>query len=186
MQKLRNTGVVEKDRRGGRQEVYHERDTQLRSLITEHIIRFPRVESHYCRKSSTKEYLHHVLSWKKIYGMFLREYNQPVSMTLYRNVFKSMNLSFHKPKKDQCSLCVTYREGTSEVKEKLQNKYDAHNIEKEEVRRIKNECKNRAIQNITTCCASFDLQQVIYLPQSNESALFYKRRLASYNFTIYD
>ncbi|CAG4989572.1 unnamed protein product [Parnassius apollo] len=186
LQKLKNTGVVEKDRRGGRQEVYHERDTQLRSLITEHINRFPRVESHYCRKSSTKEYLHHDLSLKKIYGMFLKEYNQPVSMTLYRNVFKGMNLSFHKPKKDQCSLCMTYREGTSEVKEKLQNKYDAHIIEKEEVRRIKNECKNRAIQNITTCCASFDLQQVIYLPQSNESALFYKRRLANYNFTIYD
>ncbi|CAG4996526.1 unnamed protein product [Parnassius apollo] len=65
LQKLKNTGVVEKDRRGGRQEVYHERDTQLRSLITEHINRFPRVESHYCRKSSTKEYLHHDLSLKK-------------------------------------------------------------------------------------------------------------------------
>lgn len=32
----------------------------------------------------------------------------------------------------------------------------------------------------------FDLQQVIYLPRSNDGQIFYKRRLANYNFTIYN
>lgn len=185
--KLQPTGILEKEKRGGRQEVYRERDTQMRALIAEHINRFPRVESHYCRKDSKKEYLHHDLTLKKMYNMFLQEYNETVSVTLYRNVFQSMNLSFHSPKKDQCSLCNTYWEGTSEVKEKLQERYDRHIKEKEEIRRIKKECKIRATQNANiSCCVSFDLQQVIYLPQCKESAIFYKRRLANYNFTIYD
>lgn len=32
----------------------------------------------------------------------------------------------------------------------------------------------------------FDLQQVIYVPISQESALFYKTRLSNFNFTFYD
>ena len=32
----------------------------------------------------------------------------------------------------------------------------------------------------------FDLEQVLYLPKSQRSELFYKRRLANYNFTVYN
>ena len=184
--KLQPTGILEKEKRGGRQEVYRDRDTRMRALIAEHINRFPRIESHYCRKDSKKEYLHHDLTLKKMYNMFLQEYNETVSVTLYSNVFQSMNLSFHGPEKDQCSLCNTYWEGISEVKKKLQERYDRHIKEKEEIRRIKKECKIRATPNTNICCVSFDLQQVIYLSQCKESAIFYKRRLANYNFTIYD
>ena len=34
--------------------------------------------------------------------------------------------------------------------------------------------------------ANFDLEAVIYLPKSNRTEIFYKRRLSCYNFTIYD
>lgn len=34
--------------------------------------------------------------------------------------------------------------------------------------------------------AAFDLQQVIYLPQTNDNQLYYKRRLANYNLTVYE
>lgn len=43
-----------------------------------------------------------------------------------------------------------------------------------------------AKENANIFCGSFDLQQVIYLPISNDGAVFYKRRLGVYNFTIYD
>lgn len=182
--KLKDTGVVENDRRGGRQGVYVFEDAEKRAKIQRHLNRFPRVESHYCRKDSSKEYLHPDLTLRKMYNSFLQEYKTKVSFTLYRSIFKEMNLSIHRPKKDLCGLCVAYREGTTEIKEKLQDKYARHISEKDEVRNIKTSCKNECSDTVR--CASFDLQQVIYLPQSNESALFYKRRLANYNFTIYD
>lgn len=34
--------------------------------------------------------------------------------------------------------------------------------------------------------ATFDLQQVIFLPKKNRSEVFYKRRLSCYNLTVYD
>ena len=33
---------------------------------------------------------------------------------------------------------------------------------------------------------AFDLEQVIFLPKSNRSEIFYKRRLSNYNFTLYN
>ena len=55
-----------------------------------------------------------------------------------------------------------------------------------EVRKRKEEAKVKAQENREFCAAVFDLQQVIYLPQSTRSELFYKRRLANYNFTVYN
>ncbi|KAG5898989.1 hypothetical protein JTB14_004708 [Gonioctena quinquepunctata] len=52
------------------------------------------------------------------------------SITTYRNIFRSKNLSFHKPKKDQCSLCITFRNGDDNTKLKLKDIYDEHNAEK--------------------------------------------------------
>ena len=38
----------------------------------------------------------------------------------------------------------------------------------------------------TVCAACFDLEQILLTPKSFESSLYYKRRLSTYNFTIYD
>lgn len=109
------------------------------------------------------------------------------SIATYRRIFKSKNLSFHHPKKDQCSLCLTFRQGGEGVKANLEQRYKKHIAEKNEVRRLKDECKIRAISNGPTfLCATFDLQQVIYLPISKESAIFYKRRLSNFNLTFYN
>lgn len=54
------------------------------------------------------------------------------------------------------------------------------------MREIKKAVKTKAEANKTHVAAVFDLQQVIYLPKSNEGATFYKRRLACFNFTIYN
>ena len=58
--------------------------------------------------------------------------------------------------------------------------------EKTRVIELKNSCKNEAMESETTVCASIDLQQAIYLPISNESKIFYRRRLSIYNLTVYD
>lgn len=108
VEKVTDTGILEKDKRGGRVEKLKETDEISRELIERHIDRFPRVESHYCRESTTREYLHSDLSIKKMHDMFM---NDPERSSLtpslyiatYRRVFASKMLSFHHPKKDQCS-----------------------------------------------------------------------------------
>ena len=89
-------------------------------------------------------------------------------------------------KKDQCSLCINYHPGSEEVKRELQEKFDIHVGEKEKVRELKNESKKKAMEDASIHCATFDLQQVMYLPMSRESSIFYKRRLPNYNFTFYN
>jgi len=82
---------------------------------------------------------------------------------------------------------MSYKQGEEVVKQKLKDRYEKHCDEKNKIKEIKSCIKEKALKdNSEIACASFDLQQVIYLPKSRESALFYKRRLANYNFTVYD
>lgn len=190
LEKVNENGLLEEEKRGGRQSAYIiNRDQNLRNAILNHIKRFPKVESHYCRSSSTKEYLHPGLTVSKMYDMFLDELDanaEKPCIDLYRKVFRSLNLAFHKAKKDQCSLCLSYRTGDNVRKEQLKARFEKHVAEKMKVREIKQNIKTEALHNSQILCASFDLQQVIYLPQSKESAIFYKNRLANYNFTVYN
>lgn len=137
-----------------------------------------------------------------MYMMFRDEHKnlpQLPSFTSYRRVFVTKNGSFHRPRKDQCSLCMTYLQGDELTKTELQIQYVLHNKEKMKVREIKNHCKIECLKEIETqagkntkeikskkLCASFDLQQVIHLPITKESAVFYKRRLGVYNLTFYN
>ncbi|CAB3232002.1 unnamed protein product [Arctia plantaginis] len=187
--KLLPTGIQEKDRRGGRTIANIQKDDRAKALVEEHLKRFPRVESHYCRANSTREYLHSDLTIRKMHQMLvedLQEEPKP-SLSLYRKLFNCKNLSFHRPKKDQCSLCSTYREGTDDIKANLHETYTTHILQKQSFRAKRSERKQEAQKDaLTIACATFDLQQVINLPISNESAVFYKRRLSVYNFTIYE
>lgn len=191
LEKTSSLGVVEIDKRGGRKsDAIIARDIQIRSEIEMHIDRFPRMESHYCRASSNREYLHQDLSVSKMHFLYLQslpEGHPKPSLSTYQRVFQSKNLSFHTPKKDQCSLCVMYNSGNNaSVQLKLEEKYHKHTNEKNAARKLKEKSKKRADEDNTFLCASFDLQQVIYLPCSNESAVFYKRRLSVFNFTFYN
>ncbi|CAH1104544.1 unnamed protein product [Psylliodes chrysocephalus] len=119
LSKKSTTGIIEKEQRGGRYKSQVDRNLQLINGITEHINKFGRVESHYCRQNSTREYLHKNLSLLKMFSMCLADESGPLmkgAYSVYRKVFKSMNLSFHRPKKDQCSLCMSYNNGDEEKK----------------------------------------------------------------------
>lgn len=187
--KCESTGVIKKDRRGGRCSADIVKDEANRKLIRDHINRFQRVESHYCRKDTTREYLHSDLTLRKMYTMFIEELGSNTDkpcFTSYRAVFKTMNLSFHRPKKDQCGLCKTYYEGSQETKLKLQDLFKEHTASKNAIRTIKHSSKDAAKNDPSLSCLCFDLQQVIYLPISNDGAIFYRRRFAVYNLTFYD
>lgn len=190
MAKVTNTGTVEPEKRGGRiTQARIEEDSFNRQLIEDHIDRFPFVESHYCRAKTSRNYLHDDLSIPKMYNMFQEENKllpKLPSISSYRRVFKTKNLSFHRPKKDQCTLCMTYLKGDIVTQSKLKEKFQTHCTEKTKVRAIKQSCKDKAKEDPKYMCASFDLQQVQHLPLSKESAVFYKRRLGVYNLTFYN
>lgn len=187
LEKKEECGTIETEKRGGRPEALHEQDQVRREAILRHISRFPRMESHYCRKSSTREYLHSDLNKQKMRDMFVQEHkeqNITASYKTYCDVLKTQNLSFFHPKKDKCGLCETYRKGDADKKAEMQTKMDDHQRQKQAVRDKKKEAKEDP--DPMNMCATFDMQQVIFLPKTNDSMIFYKRRLANYNLTIYD
>lgn len=124
LSKIKESGVLETEKRGGRAKSLQDRDKTVRDAITKHINRFPRVESHYCRASTSKEYLHSDLNLYKMLEMFNKENenkNISTSYYTYSNVFRDMNLGFHHPKKDQCGLCNAYRSGDLNKKPSLKS-----------------------------------------------------------------
>nr|CAH7727988.1 unnamed protein product [Callosobruchus chinensis] len=77
------TGIVEKEKRGGRYQILKNEDDEI-NAIKAHIQRFPRMESHYCRKSSSREYLHPDLNLTKMFDMFVEEYSSCNITTTYQ------------------------------------------------------------------------------------------------------
>ena len=189
IEKMQESGVLASDNRGGRTETAKIKDAEKKEAMLKHIKRFPQVESHYCRSNTKRLYVSEDLSFKKMYKMFKTEWDKeykPPPYESYLDLCKEENISIHHPKKDQCSLCNSYRKGDDAEKENLKEQFDCHILEKNKVRQLKENCKKESIIDQSILSAVFDLQQVIYLPISKDSQIFYKRRLANYNFTVYN
>ncbi|CAH1636183.1 unnamed protein product [Spodoptera littoralis] len=102
---------IGQDRRGKHEPVNKTKEIDV-EFVKEHIEAFPKMESHYCRKTSSKMYLDSNLSISKMYELYQEKCKNasrtPVSINVYRNIFCTQyNLDFHKPKKDQCLNCQT-------------------------------------------------------------------------------
>ena len=187
--KLSSSGIVEKENRG--KHVPHNKlkdDDEL--LIREHILSFPAVESHYCRASSTKRYLDSSLNvsiMHKLYKSKCSELNvHPVSFEKYRRVFRSYNLGFHKPKKDQCKKCLKYTNMTEEEKKAHEQAHHEHMLRKQLAREARDEDKEIAKNNSEVLAFNFDLEAVLTTPKGPTGQIFYLRKLAIYNLTIYN
>ncbi|CAG9769284.1 unnamed protein product [Ceutorhynchus assimilis] len=85
--------------------------------------------------------------------------NMKVEGSAARRPKIAKNLSFLRPKKDQCSLCLSFKEGDAAIKEDLKDKYEKHILEKQLVRQKKSESKEKAKTDSDILCAVFDLQQ---------------------------
>lgn len=157
--------------------------------IRKHINSFPRVSSHYSRARTQKQYLDGSLNIATMYRLYVENCTQNnqeyAKISMYTKILNTeTNIGFHKPKKDQCSLCANFENGDEEGKEKIKEKYEKHLKEKELSRQEKQKDAERADENIGVCC--FDLQAVLTTPSGEVNSFFYKRRLATYNFTIFD
>lgn len=153
--------------------------------LREFLNSLPKLPSHYCRKSSSKLYLEPVLhSISDLYQIYVNHEKEhgkdPLTRKVFDAVFKEMNISIYKPKKDQCDMCFAYKAGNLS-----QNEYDEHQVEKDKAREEKNKDKDLSIKGEIHVLA-MDLQAVKVCPFLNASALYFKTKLTVHNFTIYD
>ena len=154
--------------------------------VKEHIESFPRMASHYCRADTQKEYLASDLNVVKMYNLYaqsdpiVKGQYQSVEIHKYREIFKTeYNLSFHKPKKDECSACEKFK------MEGKKDEMEAHLLRKERARLEKKNDKKESKMNKNVHAITFDLQKVLHIPHGNVSTYYYKRKLCVFNLTIY-
>jgi hypothetical protein len=158
--------------------------------IRDHINSFPRMDAHYTRADSNRQFLGSDLNISRMYDLYKEACGtaatQPVKLGVYRKVFcNEFNLSFHQPRKDVCSKCERYDNAGSDEKAAIEAEYKEHLERKDIARKEKMADKAKARSDASYHAITVDLQSVLTTPCSNASALYYSRKLAIYNFTVY-
>jgi len=174
----------------GKHEPGIKKPPEQRQAVRDHIRSFPAYESHYAKARSAKKYLEATLNVRKMYELYVLQCAvkqvTPVLESYYRDVFNNdFNLSFHRPKKDLCCFCQKYDNSTDEERKILQQDYNDHHKRKVDARNAKERYKAEAATDKSMVVATFDLQAVLPSPKHNASAVYYKRKLSTYNLTIY-
>lgn len=170
----------EGDTETNRNQSINKRHEEGRQQIRDYLNVLPKVESHYCRQSTSRQYLEPI--WRTKSNVF-REYEKycternikSLKYKVFEDVFNEMNLSIFMPKKDQCDLCIGYQ--TSNVS---QEEYVLHQQRKEEARQQKEHDKINGKFVYT-----MDLQSVLLCPVLQASAIYFKTKLTVHNFTIF-
>lgn len=169
----------------GKHDNHHKLCSNLTDGVKVHINSIPRIESHYCRAQTKREYIeggYTVAALHRDYVELCKAEGTPhVSYQIYYNIFMNdFNISFWCPKKDQCEDCTAYK--NAENKALLQEKYDLHLKEKCLVRLEKEKDKENVGKNFVV--AVYDLQAVMPCPRGEVSSFYYVSKLNLLNFTI--
>lgn len=156
----------------------HEAD---KILLRNFLLELPKMESHYCRASSSKKYLEPIWQSKtalyRSYVEYCKDKNvKSLSIKTFHEEFALNNLSLYFPKKDQCDLCVSHKAGN--VDDQI---YQEHIIKKNRARDEKSSDKSTARHVFT-----MDLQSVLLSPMLKASKIYYKKKLVVHNFTLYN
>lgn len=179
-------GFIDEDFRGKHGQ-HKKLAPEIKDGIRKHINSIPRIESHYLRQHTTREYID---GGKTIADLFrdykadCKEQQKPsASLSTYTYLFNhEFNISFFVPKKDQCELCAGFMNADNEEKAILKEQYDKHQLEKQLSRIEKDKDKQKANGNYIVAC--YDLQAVLPAPRGDVSVFYYKSKINSFNFTI--
>lgn len=172
------------EKRRERKRVQTERFGELRQSVTTYLESLPKLESHYCRSSSSKLYLEPMFeSMHALYGEYKNkcDTDKAASRKVFNEVFSEMNLSLFSPKKDQCDLCCGFEVGNVPLET-----YNQHQERKNAAREEKDRDKTSAMENASIKVITMDVESVLLSPKLLASALYYKTKLACHNFTVYD
>lgn len=171
----------------GKHNNHRKLDSELRVAIMEHISSIPKIESHYLRASTTKEYIEGNKTIMDLYNDFKvnrqLEHKNAGTYKSYYNIFTTeFNVSFFKPKKDQCDLCNSYQNSSDVQKKEFEVKYLSH-IDEKDLSRIDKQNDRKNVDN-NFKVAVYDLEAVLQCPKGNTSSFYYKSKLNCYNLTI--
>ncbi|CAH2094194.1 unnamed protein product [Euphydryas editha] len=169
----------------GKHNNHHKIDASLKAGVKAHINSIPRIESHYCRAQTKREYIEGGLTVAAMHRNYVEKCsleNKPhVTYQIYYNIFRNeFNISFWKPKKDQCEECTAFN--NSEDKALLQQKHEEHLKEKSLSRAQKEKDKENVSENFIV--AVYDLQAVLPCPRGDVSSFYYIPKINLLNFTI--
>lgn len=187
LSKKTELGGIQADLRG-KHDNHPTIDPQIRQSVIDFINSIPRIESHYLRAQTTREFISSEKSLADIYRDYkmMRERDDlPVaSSSTFNRIFNTeFNISFFIPKKDLCDLCERYKNSDEIQKPNLSQEYEQHLKEKTLARIEKENDKNKTDGTIT---AVYDLQAVLQIPKGQISLFFYKSRINCLNFTVSD
>ena len=158
---------------------------ECKQSVRDHINAIPRIESHYCRSVTKKEYFEGSLNLQKLYELYIpfckTKNVEPAKIHIYRDIFNhEFNIEFQKPKKDLCDVCYQY-EHTQNPTEEQTTQYNKHVESKTATRDERKHDREMKSEEVAIVC--IDLENVISLPKSNVGNFFYKRKLSQYNLT---
>lgn len=165
--------------KGGRKKI----DEQ--EFVETFLARLPRMPSHYCRASTSREYLEPVFkSMSELYKQYSNtcelEGKKAIGRRLFDDIVLKNNLSLFRPKKDQCDVCCSHKTGNIPDPQ-----YAQHVLSKDRARQEKNSDKAEALSGN---CHVFtqDVESVKLVPYLQASAIYYKTKLCVHNFTLYN
>ncbi|KAK5640934.1 hypothetical protein RI129_009481 [Pyrocoelia pectoralis] len=165
-----------------------------RNYVINHINKFPRYKSHYCRAHrNEQEFLPVGTTLPLMYKLYNEETPKKdcVSFSSYRKIFLTeFNLRTKAPKKDTCNKCDTFQakaQSTSSIEEKqlLKSEHDAHLLEAECARKQMEADLKEAFENNELETLTFDMEKTLPLPRLTTNIIFYKRQLWLYDCGIH-
>ncbi|CAH1113895.1 unnamed protein product [Psylliodes chrysocephalus] len=145
-------------RRESRNQLFKNRNENLYEFFES----LAKVESHYCRSSTSKLYLEPMwTSTNELYRFYKENYcvenqKESVSRTVFFNEFCKKNYSIYIPKKDLCDKCIAFK-----TKNITEEEYNLHQQMKREARDAKEKDKETGV-----AVFAMDLQAVLLSPKS--------------------
>ncbi|KAJ8931160.1 hypothetical protein NQ314_015974 [Rhamnusium bicolor] len=164
-------------------------DKDIKDDIRRHINSIPRIESHYCRNNTSREFIEGgktVVELHRDHVESLKKHNKSyANYLMYSRIFNGeFNISFFVPRKDQCEDCVSVEISSDENKENLREGYETHLPEKELSRKEKEKDKGNNSENFIV--AVYDLQAVLQCPRGDVSSFYYTSKLNVFNLTVFE
>lgn len=138
--------------------------------VRNHIKQIPRIESHYLRQQTSKEFIEGSKTIAELHRDYKSECEaegkQYANYHMYADLFyNEFNISFFVPKNDQCSLCYQYNTASEEAKASLKDEYDEHLREKTLSRKEKDSDKAKVGKYFVVAC--FDMQAIFPVPKGD-------------------
>ncbi|CAG9760932.1 unnamed protein product [Ceutorhynchus assimilis] len=175
LKKKTENGFLESDKRG-KHGKHPTVDPSIKESVRAFIDKIPRVESHYLRAQTKREYIESGKSLADLHRDYKEERQSQqlgyANSVMFNRIFNGeFNIGFYSPKKDQCDLCESYKNSDEQGKLKLQESYDLHLKEKVLSRKEKDADK---LNQDGAHVAVYDLQAVMPVPRGLVSSFYYK------------